>query len=287
MNILLIANKGKLQFAVEKQLKNSNNVILYLVNKKLGLYDLHEGFRKRVLLNKFDLIIYISGETRDENNMMLLNYLLPKIILLLCQSKYIPFIYLSSLSVFGIPGLKKITEKSERNSIDLYSATKNLFDKFAMKNCINSSIVSILPGSIINFKSKNDITSKVVKLSKSFPLRIFLKRIHPRGNLACIDINDLAKAISFEANIIETKNKEITFSSKICTVNLSISEILEIILIKKRSFLIPNFGFLKSSFFSSISKNIYLKKLILCFNDLEYVSAYKLNPKSYLKKIEY
>ena len=287
MNILLIANKGKLQFAVEKQLNKRNNVILYLINKKLGLYDLHEGFRKLVLLNKLDLIIYISGETRDENNMMLLNYLLPKVILLLCQSKFIPFIYLSSLSVFGIPSLNKITETSERNSIDHYSATKNLFDIFAKKNCINSSIVSILPGSIINFKSKNDITSKLIKLSKSFPLKIFLRRIHPRGNLACIDIYDLAKAISFEANKLETKNPKITFSSKICTVNLSISEILKIILIKKRFFLIPNIVFLKSSFFSSVTNKIYLKKLILFFNNLEYVSSYEFNPKSYLNKFDY
>ncbi len=198
MNILLVANKGKLYSAVESQIQKDNNIFLYLVNKDSGLSELIEAFNKIFSQNKLDLIIFISGETRDENKMMLLNYLFPKEILRILQSHNLPLIYLSSLSVFGIPSSKSINKFSQKESIDLYSTTKNLFDAFAKDNCAKSLVISIMPGSIINFRSKNDITNKLIKFSKTFPNNLFLKRFHPRGNIACIEVNDLAKAILFE-----------------------------------------------------------------------------------------
>ena len=173
MNILLVANKGKLYETLNKLIDRKNNIISYLIDKELDFSRLVEKFREKFFKEKIDLIVFISGETRDENKMMLLNYLLPKEILRISQSNSVPLIYLSSLSVFGIPNSKKITTLSPRKSIDLYSATKNLFDSFAKDNYSKAPISCILPGSIINFKSKNDITNKLIKFFKTFPLNIF------------------------------------------------------------------------------------------------------------------
>ena len=287
MNILLIANKGKLHLAVERKIQKNNNIILYLINKKLNLNQLKEGFRSKVSNNKLDLIIFISGETRDESKMMLLNYLLPKEILQISQSKSIPLFYLSSLSVFGIPTKKIITENSERNSIDLYSTTKNLFDAFAKKNCLNALIISILPGAIINFKSQNDITNKLINFSKTFPQCLFLKFIHPQGNISCIDVEDLAKVISLEANILSKEKHAITFTSKICTVNISISKIIENIFTQKKLLLFPNLTFLKRKNFEFILGKIDLKKFVLFFNNIKYKSSYHFNEKDYLNNFHY
>ena len=172
MNILLVANKGKLQATLEKLINRKNNLISYLIDKELNFSSLIEKFREKFFKEKIDLIVFISGETRDENKMMLLNYLLPKEILRISQSNSVPLIYLSSLSVFGIPNSNKITTLSPRKSIDLYSATKNLFDSFAKDNYSRASISCILPGSIINFKSKNDVTNKIIKFFKTFPQNI-------------------------------------------------------------------------------------------------------------------
>lgn len=281
MNILLVANKGKLNSAVESQIQKDNNIFLYLVNKDSGLSELIEAFHEVFLQNKLDLIIFISGETRDENKMMLLNYLFPKEILRISQSNNLPLIYLSSLSVFGIPSSKSITNYSQKKSIDLYSTTKNLFDSFARDNCVKALVLSIMPGSIVNFRSKNDILNKLIKFSKTFPNNLFLKRFHPRGNIACIEVNDLAKAILFEVKNLSRKDFNIGFESKICTANLSISKVLKYIFLKESVFLLPNLSFLKSKNLSLILEKVFLKKLVLFFNDTKYESSYDLSDESY------
>ena len=287
MNILLISNKGKLNNAVELKIKENNNVFLYLINKNLNFDELIIGFKKIFFNNKLDLIIFISGETRDENKMMLLNYLFPKEILRISQSNFIPLIYLSSLAVFGIPTNKKVTKFSQKNSIDLYSTTKNLFDSYARNHCVNASILSILPGSIINFNSNHDIINKLIIFSKKSPQNIFLRKFNSMGNISCIYVNDLAKSILSEVNNITDRNKDVNFKSKICTVNLSISQIQKKIYSKKYIIMIPNINFLNSKFFSKFFKKNILKKLYLFFNNIEYVSDYDFNQKSYLNRVEY
>tara|TARA_B100000073_G_C23711881_1_gene564553 strand:- start:729 stop:1592 length:864 start_codon:yes stop_codon:yes gene_type:complete len=286
MNILLVANKGKLHSALEKQISNYSDVYSYLINKNLDLFELIKGLKEITLKKNFNLFIFISGETRDENKMMLLNYLFPKEILRMAQSKSIPLIYLSSLSVFGIPNKNKVTCFSPRKSIDFYSTTKNLFDSFAKDNYSKASISCILPGSIINFKSKNDITNKLIEFFKIFPQNIIFKKIHPRGNISCVDVNDLSKSILFEINLLSKKNQSINFTSKICTINLSISKILKVVFKNKRNLLISNLPFLNSRIFYFIFNKIYLKKLVLLFNSIRYESNYKFNEEFYLNNFE-
>ena len=286
MNILLVANKGKLHLAVEKKISKYNNVFSYLVNKNLGFFDLLEGFKEITFNKKINVVIFISGETRDENKMMLLNYLFPKEILLFAQTHSIPLIYLSSLSVFGIPNTSKISTYTPRESIDLYSTTKNLFDSFANKNFSKASISCIMPGSIINFKSKNDVTNKLIKFFKTFPQNIIFNWIHPRGNIACVEVNDLSKSILFEINLLSKKDQNIRFKSEICTINLSISKILRGIFNKKRKLLITNLPFLNSRPFLYIFNKVYLKKLVLLFNEIKYESSYEFNEKFYLDNFD-
>ncbi len=286
MNILLVANKGKLQATLEKLINRKNNLISYLIDKELNFSSLIEKFREKFFKEKIDLIVFISGETRDENKMMLLNYLLPKEILRISQSNSVPLIYLSSLSVFGIPNSNKITTLSPRKSIDLYSATKNLFDSFAKDNYSRASISCILPGSIINFKSKNDVTNKIIKFFKTFPQNIFFNKIHPKGNISCVDVNDLSKSIMFEINLLSNNDQNITFTSKICTLNVRISNILKIIYKTKINFFIPNLTFINSRILSYIFNKIFLKKLVILFNEIKYESYYKFDEEFYLNNFD-
>ena len=286
MNILLVANKGKLQATLEKLINRKNNLISYLIDKELNFSSLIEKFREKFFKEKIDLIVFISGETRDENKMMLLNYLLPKEILRISQSNSVPLIYLSSLSVFGIPNSNKITTLSPRKSIDLYSATKNLFDSFAKDNYSRASISCILPGSIINFKSKNDVTNKIIKFFKTFPQNIFFNKLHPKGNISCVDVNDLSKSIMFEINLLSNNDQNITFTSKICTLNVRISNILKIIYKTKINFLIPNLTFINSRILLYIFNKIFLKKLVILFNEIKYESYYKFDEEFYLNNFD-
>tara|TARA_B100001287_G_C22229723_1_gene320922 strand:- start:21 stop:347 length:327 start_codon:yes stop_codon:yes gene_type:complete len=107
------------------------------------------------------------------------------------------------------------------------------------------------------------------------------------GNISCIYVNDLAKSILSEVNNITDRNKDVNFKSKICTVNLSISQIQKKIYSKKYIIMIPNINFLNSKFFSKFFKKNILKKLYLFFNNIEYVSDYDFNQKSYLNRVEY
>ena len=89
MKILLVANKGKLYYAVEEELSKNNYVYSFLLNKEKNFCEIIDSYREIFFRIKFDIIVFISGETRDENKMMMLNYLIPKEILNLCQFNYI------------------------------------------------------------------------------------------------------------------------------------------------------------------------------------------------------
>ena len=94
--------------------------------------------------------------------MFLMNVLLPYTIFLEAKKNNVRFIYLSSLSVFGLPNSKIISFESKMNPLDLYGKTKLALDHILFSNSLKGGS-AIYPGSIITQKRPN-LLAKIYKL---------------------------------------------------------------------------------------------------------------------------
>tara|TARA_Y100000589_G_scaffold329009_1_gene374481 strand:- start:16919 stop:17809 length:891 start_codon:yes stop_codon:yes gene_type:complete len=226
--ILLICNKGALASKTKIKLQIYSIVEKYIVNKKESIKSIKKDIEDRISKNEFNLVIFISGETRNKNMMRKLNTIIPKKIANLCSNYSIPLVYLSSLSVFGLPKEKVITENSIRDPYDIYGFTKNNFDLY-VKKLKKLNYACIAPGSIINplSKNKNLIDNGIRIFEKKFLKTIFMI-ICPSGNFACVHIDDLVKAISIESiKITSLKRNERYRKFKFCAINLNIFDLFK------------------------------------------------------------
>ena len=101
--LLLIHNEGDLAKNVKIRLEDNFCIKTFLVIKDMPLKNLIEHVSDIFKYQKLNLVLYISGETRIHSNMMKLNFEFPAFISDLCDKAKIPLVYLSSLSIYGIP----------------------------------------------------------------------------------------------------------------------------------------------------------------------------------------
>ncbi len=252
--VFLIHNKGTLASKTKNLLQNYFVVENYLVNKKKSAKSISKEVEDYISENKFKLIIFISGETQNEKIMKKANQLIPINIANLCSKFSIPLIYLSSLSVFGIPKQKVINGNSLRDPYDIYGMTKNSLDIHIKNKLKDLNYSCIAPGSIINPDSNNqNLIKQGINVFKNKILKLIFLLIGPSGNYACVHIDDLVSAISIEANKILSLNKKQKYRKfKCCAVNLRIYD-----LIKKAN------GF--KPIFKLKSIEIKLLKILTCF----------------------
>ena len=102
----ILGNEGSFAKKVisELKLKNSTNIFEnYLIKKNVSsLLAINKAISWIKHFKKIKApIIFIGGETRKEDNMYLMNVLLPYIIFLEAEKHNVRFIYLSSLAPFS------------------------------------------------------------------------------------------------------------------------------------------------------------------------------------------
>jgi hypothetical protein len=197
MSILLIGNKGKLFDACLQKLS-----LFYIVDSFSIVKNAHcnlplalNNYKNSVDFKKYEVIIYISGETRDPDYMHLLNFRFPSELIDEACSHNISFIYLSSLSIYGGCFDDLITCNSQVAPIDTYGFTKSLLDLYVAKLKINDKnlkIKTILPASIYPSRGRSPI-EKFEFLKERYSC--FFKFLSFQGCLSYIDQNKLVNFI--------------------------------------------------------------------------------------------
>ena len=274
--ILLICNEGSLAYGVNKELEKifKLRIINVFINSKLNL--IIKEIDNQIKEFKVDLVVFIAGETRNENYMIKANEKIPFNIARICSKRSIPLVYLSSLSVFGVPKKNIISNLSFRKPINPYGITKNNLDEKINTFLPKLNFCCIAPGSIINPLSKNNnLLDKGLKLFSKYPIIHLLKLITPAGNYACVHIDDLIRIISSECKAILAADKSVSYRIfKNCATKISIYELIKIStgfepFIKLCSIPIKFFNLI-----SIILPSNLILRLTVYFVDIEYVSEY-------------
>jgi hypothetical protein len=252
---ILIGNEGSFFDFTSKFLAMSGfDLITFGINKRefdLNFF-LNSMFAK-INLNDFFSIIYISGEIAIKERMHVFNYLIPKILVLLCSKYSIRFIYLSSLASLG-EHIQGPVYFSNRNSLNmsLYGETKNNFDMYIDKNFkLRSLAFGIYPASIIGVNHQNSSLQKVLKVYKKFN---FLKYISFKTVLHFCHREQIASSIVF---CLKSPNS----FDIIIAENSSISDIMAINYSGKAIINVPSL--------------IGLYKLIRLFLPINYITRFK------------
>tara|TARA_Y100000739_G_scaffold184275_1_gene162744 strand:- start:638 stop:1540 length:903 start_codon:yes stop_codon:yes gene_type:complete len=276
LNLFLIHNEGTFAKLTKQRLQDFFCIKTFTIKRNYSFKVLKNEIYNQIKKYKLNLILYISGETRDDNFMKKLNFDLPYFIANICDKQNIPLVYLSSLSVYGIPRRKSVDVLTEKVPFTNYGKTKSAFDQVLKKNLNRLRFCSIAPGTIINPYSKKDnlLKNSLRKLS-SRPLIWLLKIFSPSGNYACVHIDDLISALVQECiNITSEDNMQVykvfkNYSKKISIYNLvayisGSKPILKINFVPIQLFNIMNV-FLPKKF---------IMKLIVYLVDIDYISEY-------------
>lgn len=162
----ILGNEGSFasQIISELKLKNSGNIFESFIIRKncntaLAIKEAISWIKNFETISS--PIIFIGGETRKEEKMYLMNVLLPYNIFLEAEKNNVRFIYLSSLSVFGLPNSKIISFESKMNPLDFYGKTKLALDDLLFSNAFQG-VSAIFPGSIVTQKRPN-LLAKIYK----------------------------------------------------------------------------------------------------------------------------
>ena len=275
-NLLLIHNKGTLANKVLKGLVDYFEVKTFCVVRDMALDSICEQISEIFKSQELNLIVYISGETRNKSNMKKLNLELPAFISFLCDSAKIPLVYLSSLSIYGIPNKKFIFTNSQKSPFNLYGKTKLEFDNLLKNSFSNLKYCAIAPGTIINpYSKKSNLIRNGIKLLSSKPLIWILKYISPAGNLACVHIDDLVVCIVKECLEIKIVNDDQIYNCiKNCSRKIKIHDLLTNIIGVKPFFNLKYISIdLINLIFLFFPKNFRMKLLVYLI-DIEYFNNY-------------
>ena len=227
----ILGNEGSFANTVIKELKlkNSGNIFEnYLIKKNihsaLAINSALSWLRKFKKINS--PIIFIGGETRNKEKMYLMNLTLPYCIYLEAEKNNVRFIYLSSLSVFGLPNSRLITFESEMQPIDLYGKTKFCLDDLLFSNSSNG-VSAIFPGSIITKKRPN-LLAKIYKYRDNSILSFLFRLIPFVGGINISNPHMIANSIYRESLIQVNEKSRRIFCTEFVGLE-SVSEYLKII----------------------------------------------------------
>ena len=276
LNLLLIHNEGTLAKLTKQKLHKFFRIRTLAIRKYCSLKILENEIYHLINTNKFNLLVYISGETKDYKYMNKLNFKLPYFIADICDKKNIPLVYLSSLSVYGIPRKKSVDFLAQRVPFNIYGKTKSELDKVLKTKLKDLRFCAIAPGTIINPYSKKDnlIKNSIRKLS-SKPLIWLLRILSPSGNFACVHIDDLIFALVQECiNITSKNNLKVYKLFKNCSNKISIYNLVTHISGTKPLFKIHDIPVQLINIFSIFLPKKYIMKLIVYFADIDYVNEY-------------
>lgn len=210
--LLLIYNKGSFANSLIIELEKKFKIVQYCIHNGFDLNYYFEDIKNKVS-NDTKYILYVSGETRDEKKMELLNYELPKNIIEFSINKNIRFIYLSSLAVFVNNYDTVVNINSERIPADKYGHTKNHLDLF-VKGLNNDNINIIYPASFYSGNGRSSI-EKITKIFLKYPL-IFKFFVFP-GSMSYIKRE---KLIIIIIETIKSNKKEIIASEELLLADL-------------------------------------------------------------------
>jgi hypothetical protein len=145
MKVLLIGNRGSFFELCREALEKSYVVDSFCIdkNRAFNLPLKLDEFKSTTNFESYSAIIYISGETRDEDYMHLLNFRFPSELADISSRHEITLIYLSSLAVFAGGFEDVVTSESQLMPIDNYGHTKALMDQYVLKLKRESSKVKI------------------------------------------------------------------------------------------------------------------------------------------------
>ena len=276
LNLLLIHNKGSFAHLTKQKLQDFFCAHSFTIRKNNSIKVLKNEIYNIIKKSKFELIVYISGETKENCLMRKLNFDLPYFIANLCDKNQISLVYLSSLSVYGVPTKKFIDPLAGKFPYDNYGQTKSAFDQSLKTNFKDLRFCSIAPGTIINpYSNKDNLIKNSIKKLSSKPLIWFLKVFAPPGNFACVHIDDLTSALLQECfNISSKQNLKVYKLFKNCSDKISIYNLVTYISGAKPLFKIHNIPIKLINMISIFIPSKYIMKLIVYFSDVDYISEY-------------
>ena len=203
INLFLIHNEGTFAKFTKQRLQDFFCIYSFTIIKNSPLKLLKNQIFNLIKKNNFNLLVYISGETKEESFMKKLNLDLPYFIADLCDKNNIPFVYLSSLSVYGIPRKKNVDVLNKKFPFNNYGKTKSAFDELLKTKLKDLKFCSIAPGTIINpYSEKDNLIKNSIKKLSTRPLIWLLMILSPSGNYACVHIDDLIFALGYKSSFI-------------------------------------------------------------------------------------
>ena len=274
VNLFLIHNEGTFAKFTLQKLKDFFCIQAFTIIKNKSLKELKNEIYNLTKKNKFNLILYISGETKEDSFMKKLNVDLPYFIANICDKNNIPLVYLSSLSVYGIPRKKSVDVLTKKFPFNNYGKTKHALDKLLKTNLKDLRFCSIAPGTIINpYSSKNNLIKNSIQKLSSKPLIWLIKILSPAGNFACIHIDDLTFVLLQECiNITSNNSMKVYKVFKNCSKKISIYSLVTYISGMKPLFKIFAVPIQLINFISIFLPKNYIMKLLVYFADIDYKS---------------
>ncbi len=227
--ILLIGNKGKLLKLVFEKLQQLNNSTIRLIYSQEFENNIHHKTIPQIIVNnlntelKYDYIIYIGGEVRDEKKMELKNIQIPLELHKFSIVQDAIFIYLSTLSVYE--NLTNNVSIINEEIVPLvcetkYAKTKDSLDKEIYKS---ENYVCIKPASIIGSERLNSSLDNLLKVLLKYPV---INKLEIPGKISFISMEEISDFINFSI-LNKTKGE-----TKILSHNLPISTIQKFVLSK-------------------------------------------------------
>jgi dTDP-4-dehydrorhamnose reductase len=227
--ILIIGNKGKLLKLVYEKLNQLNDSNVNLMYSQEIENNIHYKTISQIIVNtlnaeiKFNYIIYIGGEVRDEKKMDIKNVQVPLELHKFSIVQDAIFIYLSTLSVYeNLANTETIIneEIAPLNCETKYAKTKLLLDKEIAKS---ENFICIKPASIIGSERLNSSLDNLLKVLLKYPL---INKLEIPGKISFISMEEISDFISY--SIINLTKGE----TKILSHNLPISTIQKFVLTK-------------------------------------------------------
>ena len=204
MEIFIVGNKGQFSEKIANLISKQFKIDLFQIDKNMkvleSLYEIEENLKQ----NQYRFLIYLGGETRNNDLMERFNQDFLIQISKCCLKFNISLIYLSSLAVYGVPSNREVTAISRRNPFDLYGKTKNNADTFIKNNIGKNYIFSLIPASIVS-DSENNFYVKLKKIMMTKVIKSVFYVLCPGGQFSfctCEDIVDeIIRAINFSSEI--------------------------------------------------------------------------------------